>query len=102
MGQGTAGHFEMVHRWGYQGRVGDCQHRVLMATAHNGSSPNEDPTGHCDQAIMGMLASGQPHTRMELTSWKPQREGQVRALTLKESEQAKCGQGKRKVCVCAQ
>ena len=72
-----------------------------MATARNGSGPNEDPAGHCGQAIMGMSASGQPHTRMELTSWKPQREGRVRTPTLKESERAKCGQGKRKERVCA-
>ena len=77
VGQGTAGRFEVARRWGYR-RVGDCQRGALTATARNGSGPNEDRAGHCDQAIVGMSASGQPHTRMELTSWKPQMEGRAR------------------------
>jgi len=76
-GQGRAGHL----RWcagRAQGRVGECQHEALTATAHDGCGPNKDHAGHCGQAVVGTSASGQPHTRRVLTSWKPQREGRVR------------------------
>ncbi len=46
VGQGTAGRFEVARRRGYQGRVGDCQHGALTATARDGSGPNEDRAGH--------------------------------------------------------